>query len=724
MIKVSINNICAKLVECEPLTSGMIGNLVEVSFSSEWDSLNKIAVFSNGDVTKDLFESQWNGNYIPIPQEVLSTPHRTISMGIYGYEIVDGEKVLAIPTIVAEIGKTKFGADPSNDPAADPTLPIWAQLQWEIDHFEIDEQQIAEQVQAYLEQHPVEIPKATASVLGGVKVGEGLSVTADGTLSTEVTAEDIDELANIVDGKADAADIPSLDGYATENWVESKGYLTQHQSLAGYATESYVQNYHDNTKQDAITDLATIRSGAALGTTAVQPDDLYTSTLVPDFTNQLPISTDAQGEIYNTLGYKFGVRLSLSTGEETEANNYVTTGFIPLSNNGIIRFDGFELRDDGTGYDGIVLYDATKNFITGTPAGQIGNYYFPNPVYDEDDPTIIKQFSVAHYSNVAYCRIVAPLASFKLGGIITVNEEITYSETGKKFLPDVRLDYSQIDNVPEDDDDVSPILPLEHLNIAYSEIYYSGHRVNTLEHFENVCKNYGFNALKCDLQPTSDGKLICCHDAGFSLDGSGYITTYNAETATPIYSMTAAECVALSFDTGEHPCLFTDFLAVCRKYGKVAYPTIRGEHLDVVIPELLRCLKAHSMMDAVIVNSLQFGSLANLRNADSSIAMNYTLAKNTAITNADIDSVVQLGNCMLCAWHYESATTSVDFSAMQTAIDYAHSKNVRLLEAQIGNATAYNDAIAKGFDGGQITYGFGSPVLTLATLPIYDGSVI
>ena len=58
-------------------------------------------------------------------------------------------------------------------------------------------------------------------------------------------------LQTALDGKADAADIPSLEGYATE---------------------AYVQSYHDNTKQDIINDLATIRSGAALGATAVQPE--------------------------------------------------------------------------------------------------------------------------------------------------------------------------------------------------------------------------------------------------------------------------------------------------------------------------------------------------------------------------------------------------------------------------------------------------------------------
>ena len=35
-------------------------------------------------------------------------------------------------------------------------------------------------------------------------------------------------------------DIPSLTGYATQSWVESKGYLTEHQSLADYALKSEI----------------------------------------------------------------------------------------------------------------------------------------------------------------------------------------------------------------------------------------------------------------------------------------------------------------------------------------------------------------------------------------------------------------------------------------------------------------------------------------------------
>ena len=231
MIKATINNICAKLTECEPLTSGMIGKTLDVELSADWNNYEKTAVFSNGDVTIDVLESQWNGNSITIPHEVLAKPNRTIVFGMYGFGVENGT-VHALPTVYAKIDIPMVGADPTSDPTTDPSLPVYAQLQWQIDHFEIDEQQIAEQVQAYLETHPVEIPKASASILGGVKVGDGLSVTADGTLSADAPdlseyakTEDVDELANIVDGK-----------------------------------------------QDEIADLDEIRAGAELGATAVQPE--------------------------------------------------------------------------------------------------------------------------------------------------------------------------------------------------------------------------------------------------------------------------------------------------------------------------------------------------------------------------------------------------------------------------------------------------------------------
>lgn len=63
-----------------------------------------------------------------------------------------------------------------------------------------------------------------------------------------------------IEGGSGEAD---LTGYATESWVEGKGYAFQSEVEEDLAT-----------KQDKITDLATIRSGAALGATSVQNTEI------------------------------------------------------------------------------------------------------------------------------------------------------------------------------------------------------------------------------------------------------------------------------------------------------------------------------------------------------------------------------------------------------------------------------------------------------------------
>ena len=62
-----------------------------------------------------------------------------------------------------------------------------------------------------------------------------------------------------VNGRGFLTEHQSLEGYATEDWVEDQGYLTEHQSLAGYATQSWVQQR--GYAEDA--DLATVaKSGS------------------------------------------------------------------------------------------------------------------------------------------------------------------------------------------------------------------------------------------------------------------------------------------------------------------------------------------------------------------------------------------------------------------------------------------------------------------------------
>ena len=188
------------------------------------------------------------------------------------------------------------------------------------------------------------VPVASSTVSGTVKVGSGLSIN-NGVLSADAQKIDVDSalsststnpvqnkvinsaLAGKQDTISDLATIRSNASkgatalqsvpaeYITETELEAKGYLTQHQDISGKQDKITSTNKLSadlvadgttnkvvtatekaawNGKQDAISDLATIRSGASAGATAVQPDDLATvatSGSYADLTNKPTIPT-------------------------------------------------------------------------------------------------------------------------------------------------------------------------------------------------------------------------------------------------------------------------------------------------------------------------------------------------------------------------------------------------------------------------------------------------
>ena len=129
MIKVIYNKVCGRCVQSEPLTSGMVGQPIHFEYSHDFDGLAVTAVFTDGKNTVDVVNP---GNECIIPHEVLTTVGAMVKVGIYA---VKGNE-LVIPTIYAHIGVVQKGADPSGDVSADPTLPVWAQMQSMIGNLE------------------------------------------------------------------------------------------------------------------------------------------------------------------------------------------------------------------------------------------------------------------------------------------------------------------------------------------------------------------------------------------------------------------------------------------------------------------------------------------------------------------------------------------------------------------------------------------------------------
>lgn len=88
------------------------------------------------------------------------------------------------------------------------------------------------------------------------------------------------------------------------------------------------------------------------------------------FTNQVPISTDTDGSIFNGVGYIENRRLSSSGGLSGSAQNgSVTTGFIPwYGDTTYLRMKGVEWKDANANYGGhyyVIFYDANKKSRSG-----------------------------------------------------------------------------------------------------------------------------------------------------------------------------------------------------------------------------------------------------------------------------------------------------------------------------------------------------------------------
>ena len=415
--------------------------------------------------------------------------------------------------------------------------------------------------------------------------------------------------------------------------------------------------------------------------------DVFEYTNNPTFTN-----------MFDTVEIEYGKLINIHdmTIEDTTAN-LATTGYIPVAAGSIVRVNE-DFPISATGTPSFMLYDSSKTPIRALRTSSIadGAYYVERVATDANG--YITAFKINKPAASAYIRIANDSRLIGKNPVLTVDEEIVYEESyGQKLNEKVKVDFSQVINAPQKN--CWSILPYERLNIAYSSI---GRRpINTVEHFTDAATNFGYNALKCDVRLTSDGELVCCHDAGFTFDSSGYITTYDSANQTKIHDVTAATCLGYSFKTGEHPCLVGDYLDICRKYGKVAFVTIRNEYMDVVIPKLLEELRIHNMTYSSIINCMTYESLVQWRQQDTNVMINYTLNAGVAIDQMQIDRVIGLGYCSLCGFGLTSSATTPNNSC---DFEYARANGIRLLQAIAYKEGSPEACYAMGYDGCQIGY--------------------
>lgn len=158
------------------------------------------------------------------------------------------------------------------------------------------------------------------------------------------------------------------------------------------------------------------------------------------YTNQVPISIDTSGNIYNGTGWKTQYRLSASSGGEREKNYGSITGFIPVAAGDIIRFKNtgeFGLwdeisHDDGNTTNSLVYYDTSFNWLGSIVPYQGVVYGICDLSRDVVTGTLkdggVVSCSVPPNAKIGYVRIsvLTELVAQNLKDfIVTVNEKIT-----------------------------------------------------------------------------------------------------------------------------------------------------------------------------------------------------------------------------------------------------------------------------------------------------------
>ena len=149
------------------------------------------------------------------------------------------------------------------------------------------------------------------------------------------------------------------------------------------------------------------------------------ATKIVSYTNQVLISTDADGNVYNGTGYKDGYRIS-SSGAEAALRSATATGFIPFTKGQTIRIGGEGITYDKYGCL-LMFYDLSKTVIANAGIGydKVGNTTYGTWTTEENsvfclDPNDTYPNTLS--GNSGYIRISATGSGANL--IVTLDERI------------------------------------------------------------------------------------------------------------------------------------------------------------------------------------------------------------------------------------------------------------------------------------------------------------
>lgn len=288
----------------------------------------------------------------------------------------------------------------------------------------------------------------TASITGAL----GYKPAAPSDIPVVPTAE---ISANTADrhSHANKAVIDSITGLVTAANLDNPGHTTDLVQYGAFQVAAQRILVQIPTVPEALKNpnALTLKVGGATttydGSSAQEvdfPEIVVAETITaPAYTNQIPVSADANGAVYNGTGYKSGVYLN-SAGEELSGTGLVTSGYIPVKKGDIIRIkDTSRVNIDTTLVMTLTAAKAgTANCGKTINAIQSSALYGTVTVSGNVVTWDTSGIGYYFWDNFAWLRVTTHSAN----AIVTVNEEITDTVTTQNVLkPSVKVKKANVD---------------------------------------------------------------------------------------------------------------------------------------------------------------------------------------------------------------------------------------------------------------------------------------
>lgn len=173
--------------------------------------------------------------------------------------------------------------------------------------------------------------------------------------------------------------------------------------------------------------------------------------------------------------------------------------------------------------------------------------------------------------------------------------------------------------------------------------YYSNAPENTTASFEAACIE-GFWGIETDIHNTSDGELVCIHDATIdrTTDGSGHVN-----------NLTYKEIQNCNIDAGSHisdyPGLkvpkFEEYLSICRQYGAIPVIEVKGikDNNIKYYKKMISTIREYGMEESCMCIGSQT-CMSIVRSLSHKIHVQVIVYQATNVTDDLLLQIAALGN--------------------------------------------------------------------------------